>query len=191
MLQATVTLLGATVAAHGCADRPSVVADGAEELPRGEQRAVDDVNEKTYGTPTGGLAASIWVPSREVSMGTPVLVRYAVKNVGAEAATVWHSGFWPNHRIEVTRDDGNPVPKTELGQRRDEAFSPDGQRSKSSPKTLAPGAVDSAWEPVDLTAHYQLTEAGVYRVQFRYEDSQSGLGGPLLSNVLKFSLVPG
>lgn len=142
-----------------------------------------------YGNPTDGVVSRIWSDRAVFSVGEAVPVNYAIKNTRTTEVTIWHSGFWPNNFIDVTDSGGEPVAVTPLGEQMRSAFSPTGAREKNAPKILKSGDVDDAWKPYDLTKYFDLAIPGEYKVQYTYDDSQSGLSGPVASNTLHLTIT--
>jgi hypothetical protein len=182
------TLLAVALGLGGCAEQRPSGSPGAAHLVKGDAR-VPPANDEADDGPVDGLRSRIRMEASAHLVGAPLLVWYTVENTGTEPATVWHSGFWPNHRITVLDQSGNPVPRTELGNRVDRAFAPGGLREKATPVAIQPGTLDDRWEPIDLTQYFRLNKPGKYTVQFRYEDAQSTPVGPVLSNVLAVDLT--
>jgi hypothetical protein len=143
-----------------------------------EQAEVD----RPWGTPSSGLKSRIWVKRATFGPGDPIEIHYEIQNASREEQAVWHSGFWPNHRIDVTGPDGKPAKLTERGAEVRAAFDPDGPRSKNFGRKLAPGESDAAWEAYDLRGLYLLARPGAYKVQYVY---QQGATKPVKSNTLK------
>ena len=56
----------------------------------------------------GGLRGRIWTDKVRFDTEEPIAVHYAIQNAAKEPKTVWHSGFWRNHRIDMTGPDGEP-----------------------------------------------------------------------------------
>lgn len=136
--------------------------------------------DPAWGEPSGGFRSRIWTERPPARPGDPVVVHYEIQNVGAKKATVWHSGFWPNHRIDATTLEGEAVEPTPAGASLRAAFDPQGPREKHAGRNLEPGEIDSAWEPVDVGGLFVLP-AGGFRIQIVY---QQGRMRPVESNVL-------
>lgn len=112
----------------------------------------------------------------------PILIGYEVENAGAEPRMVLHSGFWPNHRIEVLGPDGRSLQATVAGQRLLNASAPGSPREKNAPVTLRPGARDAAWQDIDLARLFVFGADGRHLVTVTYTDGDR----PLVSNTLEF-----
>lgn len=119
-----------------------------------------------------------------VDLGQPVSLVYAKQNMGSEIVEVWHSGFWPNHRIVVLHE-GNPPDMTAFGKSGRAAFSPRGPRDKNVKWQLKPGVVDVSEGNFDLATLFTLDKVGRYTVQVDYEEEVL-----IRSNVLPFWLTP-
>lgn len=135
-----------------------------------------------WGSEQGGLRSRIWTDKTVFSINEPILVYYAIQNVSKEPQTIWHSGFWPNHLINVTDSEGKAVKLTPLGDQNQRAFSPGGYREKNVPVVLTPKAVDSAWSEINLHEYFIFKNPGNYYVQYLYQENKSI---QVKSNVLK------
>jgi hypothetical protein len=135
------------------------------------------------GEPSKGLVTRIEIDRTRFTVGEPIPVRYTKTNVSAQPLSVWHSGFWPNHRIRVCDRLGELAPLTEAGKARFKAFAPGGARDKNFPSQLAPGK-DAPEPTYNLLEFYDLKTPGIYSVQYLYEEYQSGWQGQVWSNVL-------
>ncbi|MDG3003876.1 hypothetical protein [Paludisphaera mucosa] len=142
---------------------------------------------RPWGGPSDGLRSRIRLETTPARPDDPIIVRYEIQNVDRRGRTVWHSGFWPNHRIDVTRPDGEPAPSTPAGLSLRRAFDPEGPREKNAGRNLEPGEVDAAWEPVDVRGLYALLAPGAYRIRVVY---QEGRMEPVATNVLEV-VLPG
>jgi hypothetical protein len=154
--------------------------------PCGAAPAPPDPALKGWGKPANGLASKIAAEKAEFKVGEKIFLRYQIKNAADEERTVWHSGFWPNHKIVVLDSTGVEVALTPLGRDRRNAFTPGGPRDKNVPMKLAPGDVDDAWVSYDLREMFILDSPGKYTVQYRFEETK---GDAVLSNVLEFTLA--
>jgi RNA polymerase sigma factor (sigma-70 family) len=140
--------------------------------------------------PVRGLCARLSLPQEKYAVGEPIRAAYAVTNVSKPELALWHSGFWPNHRIIVRDEAGAVVPLTAQGRRCRDAFSPAGKRDKNVAWKLPPGGEDGTQGGHDLTQLYDLTRPGRYTVQYVYEDRQAGgWQGRLPSNAVTFFVV--
>jgi len=120
-----------------------------------------------------------------VAAKPPLAIRYEVKNVSPQPLTLWHSGFWPNHRIRLFRPDGGEAPLTPHGRKMREAFAPRGKRGKNVEWIVEPGKVDDTEGRYDLTELFDLSRPGLYLLQVEYEEEVR-----LHSNVLPFWVQP-
>lgn len=136
------------------------------------------------GEPSKGLATRIEMAGTKFKAGDPIQVRYVKANVSGKPLTIWHSAFWPNHRIRVCDQSGELAPLTEQGKVRYKAFSPGGERGKNAPWEIAAGKEDATEGNYDLRDLYDLKKPGLYSVQYLYEEYQSGWQGQAWSNVL-------
>jgi len=119
-----------------------------------------------------------------VTQGKPIKLRYEVRNWGAKPHSLWHSGFWTNHRVRVYDTDGEELPLTTRGQEVRKAFAPRGKRDKNVDWKLAPGKTDATEGAIDLREFFALSKPGTYLVQVEYEEEFR-----VLSNVLPLRIT--
>ena len=136
-----------------------------------------------WGQNAGGLRSRIWADQQRFTKNEPIADHYAIKNDSDKPLTVWHSGFWPNNRIDVTGPDGHPAKLVAGGEARRSAFSPGGTREKNAPWSLQPGAIDDAFEAYNLRDIYALPAPGKYQVQYVYQEASED--PPVKSNILQ------
>jgi len=141
------------------------------------------------GEPSKGLVTRIEIAGTKFKAGEPIQVRYTKTNVSAKPLSVWHSGFWPNHRIRVCDQLGELAPLTEAGKARFKAFAPGGARDKNFPMEMAPGKDDATEGNYNLLELYDLKKPGLYSVQYLYEEYQSGWQGQVWSNVVVIEIA--
>jgi hypothetical protein len=139
-----------------------------------------------WGKEKNGLVSRVTAEKAEFKAGERIYIRYQIKNIDDEARTVWHSGFWPNHKIVVLDGDGKEAAPTAAGRERRGAFAPGGPRDKNVPVKLNRGDVDDAWVAYDLRELFVLDQPGKYTVQYHYEETK---GEAVKSNVLEFKVV--
>jgi len=142
-----------------------------------------------FGPRVNGLRSMITLAKVKFSVGEPIDVKYVVKNVSSSEQTIWHSGFWPNHMIIVKMTNGKEPPLTDFGREGRAAFAPRGARTKNFALTLSPDAEDATQGAFDLTRIFDLSDPGLYTLQYVYEERQGGWEGRLPSNVLTFRVV--
>jgi hypothetical protein len=140
------------------------------------------------GEPSKGLVTRIEVTGTKFKAGEPIQVRYTKTNVSGQPLKLWHSGFWPNHRIRVCGQLGELAPLTEQGRQRFQAFAPGGARDKNFPAELPPGKDDATEGNYNLLELYDL-KPGLYSVQYLYEEYQAGWQGQAWSNVLVIEIA--
>ncbi len=157
----------------------------AAAVPQTNPAAADD----GFGPEVGGLRAKVALERQTFTVGQPIMTRYIVRNVSKDELIVWHSGFWPNHRIIVTDAEGADVKPTERGKEARKAFSPGGAHDKNFPMKLPPGQEDDSEGAFDLTRYYELNRPGHYAVQILYEEKQGGWQGRLESNRAAFEVT--
>lgn len=141
------------------------------------------------GEASKGLQTRIQLTGTKFKVGDPIQVRYVKKNVSDKVLTVWHSAFWPNHRIRVCDQQGELMPLTEQGKLRYGAFSPGGERSKNYSVEMPPGKEDTTEGNYNLLDLYDLKRPGLYSVQYLYEEYQSGWQGQVWSNVVVIEIA--
>ncbi len=139
-----------------------------------------------WGKEANGLRSRIWADKLRFDKTEPILIHYAIQNASAKPATVWHSGFWPNHRIDVTGPDGQPAKFADGGEARWTAFTPGGMREKNAPFTLQPGTIDDAYVAYNLRDIFALAARGEYRVRYVYQEAKED--APLMSNELVITI---
>jgi hypothetical protein len=139
-----------------------------------------------WGKEKNGLVSRVTADKAEFKAGEQIYIHYQIKNIDNEEHTVWHNGFWPNHKVVVLDADGKEAALTPAGRDRRDAFSPGGRRDKNTPMKLSPGDVDDLWVAYDLREMFVLDQPGKYTVQYHYEETK---GDAVKSNVLEFELV--
>jgi RNA polymerase sigma factor (sigma-70 family) len=142
-----------------------------------------------FGPEVKGLRARVSLLRDKFTVGDPIEASYLVKNVSKEEQTLWHSGFWPNHQVIVRDLAGKEPPLTDFGRQARRAFSPGGERTKNFPVKVPPGGEDATEGKLDLLRLYDLSNPGLYSVQYIYEEKQGGWEGRLPSNVVRFEVT--
>jgi hypothetical protein len=110
-LAAALVVSATVVTGGGAAVRQGVADDG----PRPRQAAGQPQPGRPaqmWGEEKAGLACSISTKKTTFQPGEPILVRFDLKNVSHKPQTIWHCGFWPNHRW-VVRDAARARPETD------------------------------------------------------------------------------
>lgn len=161
--------------------KPTTTTSSSSTQPSGAMKV-----DAEWGREANGLRSRIWADKLRFNMTEPIVVHYAIKNASDKPATVWHSGFWPNHRIDVTGPDGQPAKFADGGEARWKAFTPGGMREKNAPFTLQPGAIDDAYVAYNLRDIFALAAPGEYRVQYVYQEAKED--APLVSNELRIGV---
>ena len=141
----------------------------------------NSVNKTMCGSKQDGLCSRIWADKVNFASSEPISIHYAIQNVSDETKIVWHSGFWSNHRINVTNEESEPVSLTLLGEEKRRAFLPEGVREKNAPISLKPLAIDNAWPVINLHDYFLIDIPNIYYVQYVY---QEGNLSPVKSNIL-------
>ncbi|MEX0678929.1 MAG: hypothetical protein WD063_17775 [Pirellulales bacterium] len=153
-------------------------AAGITGSSREEGQMPEVQQPQQWGDPAGGLVTALTAARREFPDGTPVDVRLWVKNVSGQQKRVEHCGFWPNHYLRVTDQDGREVPTTQKGAATRAAFKKPSRR-KCFFIPLEPDKIDDAYESFDLREYFELPTGEIH------VECESWLGGrPLLSNRL-------
>jgi hypothetical protein len=140
-----------------------------------------------------GRAAAVRVfyraslPRRQFHAGEPIKLSLHFTNLSDQPVTIWQSGFWPNHRVLLTDEEGREPPLTNEGRERLAAFSPEGERSKNVPRVLQAGRSMVEMRSLDLTELYEVKK-GRYRVRVTYHDLQGPTPLRLISNTLAFEV---
>jgi hypothetical protein len=155
--------------------------------PSASDRDENAEAKRPWGKESDGFRSRIWLEAAPKGAKDAVKVHYEIRNTSKDEQVVWHSGFWPNHRIDVKDADGELAPMTERGKFMRKTYDPKGRRRKHSPRKLAPGATDSAWEAYDVRELFPMADPGTYTIQYVY---QQGPMKPVESNVLEVD-VPG
>lgn len=167
----------------GCQRAASTAPNTTSSSPQ----SIGAANVKVeWGKEAGGLRSRIWADKSRFDKTEPILIHYAIQNSSAKPATVWHSGFWPNHRIDVTGPDGQPAKFADGGEARWKAFTPGGMREKNAPFTLQPGAIDDAYVAYNLRDIFAIATPGEFRVQYVYQEAKED--PPLVSNELRITI---
>lgn len=160
---------------------PATSAETPSSQPNGATKVIVE-----WGKEANGLRSRIWADESRFDKTEPILIHYAIRNVSTKPATVWHSGFWPNHRIDVTGPDGQPAKFANGGEARWKSFTPGGTREKNAPFTLQPGGIDDAYVAYNLRDIFTLSAPGEYRVQYVYQEAKED--SALVSNELVFNV---
>ena len=117
-------------------------------------------------------ALDVSLPRKVFQQGEPIELTAVFKNLSGRAVTIWSSGFWPNHKLVVTDDQGIEAEFTTVGRRCRLAFDPQGRkRRKNVPRVVEPGASLEVCSGIDLSKLYRLPP-GRYKVQLTYDDRQ-------------------
>lgn len=158
--------------------------DASAASPRDLEKPIEI---RPWGEESEGFRSRIWLDEAPKAADSPVVIHYEIQNVSKEDQTVWHSGFWPNHRIDVKGPDGKLAAMSAGGELVRKAFDPEGRREKNVPFNLTPGKSDDSWEAYDVRGIFPMADAGASTIQYVY---QQGSMKPVESNVLKV-VVPG
>ena len=135
-----------------------------------------------WGEVCGGLQSRIWVEGDGFLPGDAISVHYVIKNAAEQPKRIWHNGFWPSNRIDVTDAAGKPVALTALGEARRKNFG--GPVEKNYSVTVKPGDVDDAFPVLNLCEYFDMKAPGTYTVQYTYKKDI----GPVVSNALQVTV---
>ena len=139
--------------------------------------------DSAWGPVVQGIHASLSVVQEPAPSEQQLRIRFVIHNLGPTPATLVNAGFWPNHRIDLTYESGQPVAPTELGQQARRAFSSGAQR-KTVVRTLAPG--QCVVEEHDIAALFELRSPATYKLRVTYQEGDLELPSPLAA----FALPP-
>jgi hypothetical protein len=129
-------------------------------------------NPDDQKAPQQDVSAVASLSKKTFKHGEPISVSFTITNRSGGQITIWLSGFWPNHYINVRDQNGIEPPLTAVGQERRKAFQPSGPRRKNIPFVLKPNDVFQNDIRPDLSDLYQLGP-GRYTVEITYDDRQS------------------
>jgi hypothetical protein len=136
--------------------------------------------DNAWGVVIDGLRSRIWIGQMRIGTKAAILVHYEIQNASDGEKVVWHSGFWPNHRIQVTAPNGHPAAMTRLGEQT-RKIADSGIVEKNYPVSLRPGTTDTDWPVLNLRDYFRMDAPGEYTVQYLYLHD----GSVLASNRLK------
>ena len=137
-----------------------------------------------WGSATSGLRSRIWTEKEKFGPKDAVPIHYCIQNVSTSDQTIWHSGFWPNHKIELIGPDGASIDPKSFDPNR-AASAPGGGSEKNVPFTLKPDEIDSAYIAYNLRDLFVLRQNGTYRLRYIYRISKTEL---VTSNWLELSI---
>ena len=144
---------------------------------------------KDFGAEVQGLRTKVSLVKESVAAGLPVEIRYVKRNVSNAELKIWHSGFWPNHKIVVKDSTGREAALTAHGKQCRDAFNPGGGRDKNFPLMLKAGEEDSSEGSTDLGRLVDLSTPGKYTVEIIYAEKQGGWEGRVVSNAAAFEIT--
>ena len=123
-----------------------------------------------WGNEAGGLIASLRAEKRQFRPGEPILIGFQLKNVSERPQVVFHSGFWPNHRLSVKDARGYDIPLTALGKETRAVFGSGTPRRKNFTVTLAPDQIDTSYGPYNLRDYFQIDDSAILYVRCLYAE---------------------
>jgi len=110
-------------------------------------------------------------------------VHVTKQNVGDAPMTVWHCGFWPNHKLIAKKADGTAVPLTERGKQCYGVFGPDTPRRKNVPYVLKPEQIERAG-PYNLRDYFDIKPNSTLHIRCLYLHASDGIFQRVWSNDL-------
>ena len=150
----------------------------------------------------GEVVAEVTLPARRFASGEKIPFAFKITNNSPRTVTLWSSGFWPNHLVEVRDAAGRLLPATPEGQLRSRSFAPGGPRRKNAPIKLGPG---ESWpklkggedparrtefdDSFGLDGLFEF-QAGTFTVRVTYHDDSPPTPLKLLSREVKFEVIP-
>ncbi len=163
----------------------------AEDAPKPQettQQTQAERPEQIWGEEKAGIACSISAEKTTYQPGEPIPVRFDLKNVSDKPITVWHCGFWPNHRWTVQDATGQDLKLTAHGRLCRDRYGPDTPRRKNAPFVVHPGKTDASFGPYDLRQHFEIPDSVTIRVQCVYLHSADGKWIEITSNTLSLTV---
>ena len=121
----------------------------------------------------GGAPCSLilHMDKTEFRPGEPIPVACEMKNTGDEPVKIWSCGFWPNHRVVVTDDQGREPDLTPYGVAcRERNTLHSATRDRNRPLVLGLGKSYKN-HPIDLAKLYDLGP-GKYLVTVMYDEHE-------------------
>lgn len=115
----------------------------------------------------------------------PIAVHLKIDNGRPDSITLWSCGFWPNHRVEITDENGEEPPLTEFGRNVRKAFA-SGARDKNVPFVVQPGKSGS-YTSGDLRKMYEM-KPGKYKVQVLFNEVTPPSPIRIVSQPISFEL---
>lgn len=147
-----------------------------------EESSADNQEDRAR---TGPFRAHLAIDKLEFAVGEPVVLRYRIQNVDKQDATIWISGFWPNHRVRLVHQDGRPATPTAFGKQCDAAFRPGGSRDKNVRHELQPQATYDQFAPININRLFQLPP-DTYRAQVEYHETAGPTPAHVISDEVTF-----
>lgn len=169
----------------------AMVQTMAEDAPKPQETAQEARTERparSWGEEKAGLACSISAEKTTYQPGEAIPVRFDLKNVSDKPITVWHCGFWPNHRWVVQDPTGQDLKLTAHGRLCRDRYGPDTPRRKNAPFVVRPGKTDASFGPYDMREHFEIPDDVPIRVQCVYLHSADGKWIEITSNTLSLTV---
>jgi HEAT repeat protein len=139
---------------------------------------------QAWGEAKAGLACSISAEKTTYRPGEPIPVRFDLNNVSEKSITVWHCGFWPNHKWIVQDEAGRDLRLTGRGRLCRDRYGPDTPRRKNAPFVVQPDNLDASYGPYDLREHFEIPDDATIHVRCVYLHNAAGKWVEISSNTL-------
>lgn len=124
---------------------------------RGEDEPLRDGLEESKTL--NGLRTRITLLTQKPAVGSPLLVKIELQNVGEVERTYPWQGANPDYLLEVIGPDGKPS-----------EFINGGQGIQVRPTKIKPGETVVAWDNLDVASMFLLPKAGRYEIKLRGPD---------------------
>ena len=127
------------------------------------------------------------LPKRSFHLGESIVPSLTFQNLAKTDVTIWNSGFWRNHKLVLSNNDGKEPSLTEAGQAARTAFLPAGGRDKNMPVVVVAKSTRNLAYKIDIAKYYRFPK-GNYELRILYHDEQEPNPMKLESNVVKFAV---
>lgn len=164
------------------------MAEDASKPQQAAQQTQAGRPARIWGEEKAGLACSISAEKMTYHPGESIPVRFDLKNVSDKPLTVWHCGFWPNHRWIVQDTTGKDLKLTAHGRLCRDCYGPNTPRRKNAPFVVQPGKTDASFGPYDLRKHFEIPDGITIHVRCVYLHSADGQGVKITSNTLPLTV---
>ncbi len=139
-------------------------------------------------TPRGLLYRAI-LPRDRFRAKEPILIKLIFINQTKNSITIWKSGFWPNHLVEVFDEFGREAKLSDEGFTRRQAYDPKTNRGrdKNAESVLTPNESMDDLIITDIKSLY-LLNLGNYTLRVTYCDFQGPTPIKITSNIVSFKI---